>query len=235
MFGASLKLALDPASVQQMQEFAKTFPEKVQKRVYAQAGKVASKAMADRLETLVPKGTKPHGFIGPTQHIRDSAAFSKPRNYKSGLTLFLVGYRSKQNPLQTLLERGNFLTSPRMTRHESKSGRVYVAAGTRRSRERYQLANGSWRWGPYKDVPKKDNRRSTGSRAIGTQGPYRGAGGKFVRGGHGHSTGDFPKSKIPFGPLTKTYQQMRNEVQSILRDEVAKGFERAFWREAGRP
>lgn len=214
MHGIGFSMKLSPHSVQAMKEFAKTFPEKVQKRVFKRAGKVAAEAMTDRIKALMPYNKNPK-YKKPRPHMRDVVAFKTKTYRTSGRTLFIMGYKSKTTRLQTLVEKGNFLTSPRMTAHQSNTHRRRVAAGMKR--EKYQLANGSWR---YRMVKMEDNLRSTGSRPTEAR-------------GHAHSTGDFPKSKQPFAPITKATNAMKSEVLQILEREIFVGFERAFGKEAG--
>lgn len=205
-------LTLPKSETDKLVEFAATFSEKVQKRVFNFAGNKAAQAMATRVEALVPLGTVPHGFIGPSQHLRNTVAF-KRKSYRGGATVFVVGYRSKENPLATLLEKGNFLTSPRRIGHESNSGRVRVPIRMIRRRKTVTRADGSKRttW----VMSQKSSRRSTGSRRIVGRTDFG-------------SRGDFPKSKIPFAPVGRAYTDMRGICQQILLSETKAAFDRAF-------
>ena len=221
-------LTLPNSETDKLVAFAATFSEKVQKRVFNFAGRKAAQALASRVESLVPIGSKPHGFTESAPgHLRGTVAFKQKSYRASGTTVFIVGYRSKQNPLATLLEKGNFLTSPRMTRHESNSGRVRVPIRMIRRKKTITRADGSKRttW----VMAQKTARRSTGSRALTSpesQGPrFRG---RFMKGGGAHSTGDFPKSKIPYAPIGNAYRTMRETCQQILLSETKSAFDRAF-------
>ena len=221
MYGLRFVAQLSPDSVQSMNEFAKTFPEKVQKRVFKRAGVKASEAMVEKIKSHVPVSAKTASFIGPTKremrtgrrHTRDSVAFKMKSYTSSGRVLFIMGYRSRENPLATLMEKGNFLTSPRMTKRKTK----YVKKHGGYARMKKQRPDGTWR--TTRELQRKrDNQRSIGS---------------FDTGGAGHSTGDFPKSKTPFAPITTAAREMQSQIISIMEAEIRKGFERAFAREAG--
>lgn len=215
MNGIGYKLTLPPSEKEKLDELAASFPEKVQKRIFNKAQQKAAQALANRVQTRVPLGKRKR-YMGPLRaaHARDTVAYSKARHYKSGTTLTLVGYASRENPLQTLLERGNFLTSPRMTRHESNSGRIRVNAGTIRKRRTVKTASGRYR--TTYDIVNKTNRRSTGSRYVGS--------------GTAMSRGDFPKTRKPYAPLTKSYKEMRGIVAQIMFSEVKAGLDRELAR-----
>lgn len=215
MQGIAFNVKLTQNSIKTMEEFAKTFPEKVQRRVFKSAGKKAAEAMVKRVQLHMPYNKKPK-YNRP--HMRDVVAYKVKTYRASGRTLFIIGYKSHTTRLQTLVEKGNFLTSPRMTRHESNTGRKRVAAGAFRRRRTVTRADGSKRtaW----EMVNKTNQRSTGSRYVGS--------------GVAKSTGDFPKSKVPFAPITKAAREMRSEIKAIMEAEIEAGFERAFYREAGR-
>ena len=236
MYGLRFVAQLSPDSVQSMNEFAKTFPEKVQKRVFKRAGVKASEAMVEKIKSHVPVSAKTASFIGPTKremrtgrrHTRDSVAFKMKSYTSSGRVLFIMGYRSGENPLATLMEKGNFLTSPRMTKRKTK----YVKKHGGYARMKKQRPDGTWR--TTRELQRKrDNQRSIGSFDTGGGGDTRDARGRFKKGGAGHSTGDFPKSKTPFAPITTAAREMQSQIISIMEAEIRKGFERAFAREAG--
>lgn len=219
---AKLKLAMTIAMPKEtedkLKQFISTFTEKVQNRVFRGAVKKASQAFADNMQKHVPVGTGKHGNDeGSSGHYKDTVAFKNKTYKKSGTTLGIIGYRSKQNPLATLMERGNFLTSPRRTRHESNSGRVRVQKPMIRKSRKVPRADGSYRT-VYEPV-QKYSLRSTGSRPI-------------IKGERGRSTGDFPKDKRPYAPIGKAYAAMRETCRNILLNETKAGLDRAFKRGA---
>lgn len=225
-----MMVAMPKETEDKLKQFISTFSEKVQRLVFRGAVKKASQAFADNMQKHVPVGTGKHGNNeGSSGHYKDTVAF-KSKTYKSGTTLGIIGYRSKQNPLATLMERGNFLTSPRRTRHESNSGRVRVQKPMIRKSRKVQRADGSYR--TVYEPTQKFSLRSTGSRPVTYQGPFRKQSGRFRKGDEGHSTGDFPKNKRPYSPIGKAYAAMRETCRNILLNETKAGLDRAFKRGA---
>jgi hypothetical protein len=227
----NMTLAMTKETEDKLKQFISTFTEKVQKRVFRGAVKKASQAFADNMQKHVPVGTGKHGNDeGVSGHYKDTVAFKVKAYRNFGATLGIIGYRSKQNPLATLMERSNFLTSPRMTRRESASGRVRVPKPLIRKRTVKQRADGSHR--TVYEPTQKFSLRSTGSRELASQGPFRKQSGRFRKGDEGHSTGDFPKSKQPYAPIGKAYAAMRETCRNILLNETKAGLDRAFARGA---
>lgn len=208
MYG--LRLEVTKESRASLAEFAASFPQRIQDRVFRHAGRKASAALVAAIKPHVPFNRKPR-YSRP--HARDVVTFKQKVYKQSGTTLFVVGYESKRNNFQTLMERGNFLTRPRLTLHESNSGRVTVAAGTRRKRTLVTTASGKVR--TVYEVVKKSNRRSTGSRRNDVAGIPR------IR-------GNFPRSGKPYAPLTKAYADMRGIIPRIIEDDVRAGLHRAL-------
>lgn len=232
---AKLKLAMTIAMPKEtedkLKQFISTFTEKVQRRVFRGAVKKASQAFADKMQSYVPVGSGKHGNDeGASGHYKDTVAFKNKTYKKSGTTLGIIGYRSKQNPLATLMERGNFLTSPRRTRHESNSGRVRIQKPMIRKSRKVPRADGSYRM--VYEPTQKYSLRSTGSREVTYQGPFRKQSGRFRKGDEGHSTGDFPKDKRPYAPIGKAYAAMRETCRNSMLNETKAGLDRAFKRGA---
>ena len=226
-----MMVAMPKETEDKLKQFISTFSEKVQRLVFRGAVSKASQAFAENMQKHVPVGTGKHGNDeGSSGHYKDTVAVKRKTYKNSGTTLGIIGYRSKQNPLATLMERGNFLTSPRRTRHESNSGRVRVQKPMIRKKRTVQRADGSHRtvW----ETTQKYSLRSTGSRPVTYQGPFRTRTGRFLKGEVGHSTGDFPKNKRPYSPIGKAYSAMREKCRNILLNETKAGLDRAFKRGA---
>tara|TARA_R110000868_G_scaffold101592_3_gene279603 strand:- start:750 stop:1400 length:651 start_codon:yes stop_codon:yes gene_type:complete len=214
-------MKLSQNSIQTMDEFAKTFSDKVQKRVFRRAGVKASEAMVEKIKSLVPVSDNPSrlsgAMHGPGRHARDSVAYKVKAYNNSGRVLFIMGYRSNGNPLATLMEKSNFIsTQGRFTKHKTKY--VRRNAGFRTAMVPKQRRDGTFR-SVREQVRKQENKRSVGSFATGQGKPaYR---------------GHFPRSKVPYAPITNAARAMRSQIIDIMEAEIAAGFERAFAREAG--
>ena len=223
-----MTLAMPKETEDKLKQFISTFSEKVQRLVFRGAVTKASQAFADNMQKHVPVGTGKHGNDeGSSGHYKDTVAFKRKTYKNSGTTLGIIGYRSKQNPLATLMERGNFLTSPRRIGHESNSGRVRVEKPMVRKKRTVKRADGSYRtvW----ETAQKFSLRSTGSRRIAGEGERRI---RKLRGVDTESRGDFPKNKRPYSPIGKAYSAMRETCRNILLNETKAGLDRAFKRGA---
>lgn len=223
-----MTLAMPKETEDKLKQFISTFSEKVQRLVFRGAVTKASQAFADNMQKHVPVGTGKHGNDeGSSGHYKDTVAFKRKTYKNSGTTLGIIGYRSKQNPLATLMERGNFLTSPRRIGRESNSGRVRVEKPMVRKKRTVKRADGSYRtvW----ETAQKFSLRSTGSRRIAGEGERRI---RKLRGVDTESRGDFPKNKRPYSPIGKAYSAMRETCRNILLNETKAGLDRAFKRGA---
>jgi len=214
-------VSLDASARESVQRSLSSFSEKIQRRVFRLAGKKAMVVLVANIKKHVPyddtkAGARKRAKSG-RGHIRDNVIYKTLSYPSSNKVLFIAGYRSGTNQLQTLMEKSNYLTSPRRKKHESKTGRIMKPAGFMRDKERYQTRSGAWKTRKLPDKKRKDNRLSTGSRLM------RGAIGSSE---DQPSTGDFPRGRIPFRPLEKAFDESISQMQSIINNEIRAGIER---------
>ena len=212
---------LDSSIRESVQRSIGSFSEKIQRRVFRLAGKKAMAVLVENIKKHVPyddtkAGARKRAKSG-RGHIRDNVIYKTLSYPSSNKVLFIAGYRSGTNQLQTLMEKSNYLTSPRRKNHESKTGRIMKPAGFMRDQERYQTRSGAWKTRKLPDKKRRDNRLSTGSRLI------RGVSGSSE---DQPSTGDFPRGRIPFRPLEKAFDESISQMQSIVNNEIRAGIER---------
>jgi len=219
-------VSLDASARESVQRSLSSFSEKIQRRVFRLAGKKAMVVLVANIKKHVPyddtkAGARKRAKSG-RGHIRDNVIYKTVSYPSSNKVLFIAGYRSGTNQLQTLLEKSNYLSTPRRKNHESKTGRIMKPAGFIRDQEKYQTRSGSWKTRKLPDKKRRDNRFSTGSRLI-VSSPERVVIGSAE---DQPSTGDFPRGRIPFRPLEKAFDESISQMQSIINSEIRAGIER---------
>lgn len=90
---------------QQLIEQLKAFGPRVVKRVLNNAGKRASKIVADKAKQLTPRAKKKNKQYANRPHLQDTMTVVS-KTYRGALTVFVIGPRAGVSPHKHLVEKG---------------------------------------------------------------------------------------------------------------------------------
>lgn len=209
------------AGQDKLKKWMSEFPEKVQNRIFRFAGRKAAALIASRAKALTPRSRDPRPKNAKPWHMADKQTYVQRVYRKSNTTVMVIGAESGTAPHSHLVEEGNPLTRPRMTKHSSRY--VRVNQGVIRRRKLVTTKSGAVRtvW----ESVTKSKMKSIGSEYDPLKaGTLRNGRGRFARGDGGlaRSTGNMPA----FHPLGLAVREVQPNVERIIEAEVRAGLQR---------
>lgn len=198
--------------LEELRQFMREFPEKVQLRVCRLATKKAGQVVMGAARTLTPRQKRQGRSLDKDGkavirlwHTQDKYV-NKAWNRKS-VSMALIGVQSGFGRLAHLIEIGS---NQRATRHKTKYGAATQGMVTRS--RKVQKATGGWKTVRVQEV--KRTKKSLGSFYVGS--------------GQPRNTGRMPA----FHVLRKAMQSTQSQAQQVMEQEVKAGLDRAFARAA---